>query len=95
MSKKRNPLLQRYKEAKRQYLDALLIFKVGDFYELFFADAEEAAQTLNLALSWRHEAGRESVPMCGFPYYALESKLEQLRAINRAFVVFDPAYTPQ
>ncbi|MFL5285341.1 MAG: DNA mismatch repair protein MutS [Rhodopila sp.] len=71
--------------AKADHPDALLFFRMGDFYELFFADAEAAASVLDIALSHRGEHNGTPIPMCGVPYHAAESYLARL--IRRGFRV--------
>ncbi len=71
------PMMRQYLSLKRQHPDALLLFRMGDFYELFFEDAEIAARVLGIALTSR-EKGPNAVPMAGFPYHALESQLRRL-----------------
>jgi DNA mismatch repair protein MutS len=68
------PMMQQYQEAKRQHPGTLLLFRMGDFYELFYDDAEVAARLLQLTLTSRDK----HVPMAGFPHHALESYLHQL-----------------
>jgi DNA mismatch repair protein MutS len=65
--------------------DALLFFRMGDFYEMFFGDAEAAAAALDIALTHRGEHGGEPIPMCGVPVHAAESYLARL--IRRGFRV--------
>ena len=69
--------------AKADHPDALLFFRMGDFYELFFADAEAAAATLDIALSHRGEHAGTPIPMCGVPHHAAEVYLARL--IRRGF----------
>jgi DNA mismatch repair protein MutS len=71
--------------AKADHPDALLFFRMGDFYELFFADAEAAAAALDIALSHRGEHGGVPIPMCGVPHHASEVYLARL--IRRGFRV--------
>ena len=80
------PMMQQYEEAKRACPDALLLFRMGDFYELFHDDAKTAARVLNLALTSR-EKGAGAIPMAGFPHHQLESYLGKLiNAGHRAAV---------
>jgi DNA mismatch repair protein MutS len=72
-----SPMMQQYQEAKAACPDALLLFRMGDFYELFHDDAKTAARVLNLALTSR-DKGENPVPMAGFPYHQLESYLGKL-----------------
>jgi DNA mismatch repair protein MutS len=71
--------------AKAEHPDALLFFRMGDFYELFFADAEAAAAALDIALSHRGEHAGTPIPMCGVPHHASETYLARL--IRRGFRV--------
>lgn len=72
------PMMRQYREIKSKLHDTLLMFRLGDFYELFFEDAVIASQALDITLTGRDagEAGR--VPMCGVPHHALEGYLERL-----------------
>jgi DNA mismatch repair protein MutS len=71
--------------AKAEHPDALVFFRMGDFYELFFADAEAAAAALDIALTHRGEHAGTPIPMCGVPYHAAEAYLARL--IRRGFRV--------
>ena len=71
------PMMQQYVEAKRACPDALLLFRMGDFYEMFNDDAKTAAQVLNLALTSR-DKGPDAVPMAGFPHHQLDSYLGKI-----------------
>lgn len=74
-----SPMMQQYHEAKRAAGDALLLFRMGDFYELFFDDAKAAARSLGIALTSR-DKGEDPVPMAGFPYHQLDAYLAKLIA---------------
>jgi DNA mismatch repair protein MutS len=71
------PMMKQYMDAKRACPDALLLFRMGDFYEMFYEDAKTAARVLNLALTSR-EKGENGIPMAGFPHHQLESYLGKL-----------------
>lgn len=79
------PAMAQWFTAKADYPDALLFFRMGDFYELFFADAEAAAAVLDIALSHRGEHAGVPIPMCGVPHHASEVYLARL--IRRGFRV--------
>jgi DNA mismatch repair protein MutS len=79
------PAMAQWFAAKAEYPDALLFFRMGDFYELFFADAEAAAAALDIALTHRGEHAGVPISMCGVPHHAAESYL--LRLIRRGFRV--------
>jgi len=79
LSKKITPALKQYLEFKEKYKDAILMFRMGDFYEMFFEDAEIASRELEIALTSRSFGkGGERAPMCGIPHHALESYLPKL-----------------
>jgi DNA mismatch repair protein MutS len=73
------PMMQQYRQAKAASGDALLLFRMGDFYELFFEDAKTAARELGLALTSR-DKGENPVPMAGFPHHQLEQYLAKIVA---------------
>jgi DNA mismatch repair protein MutS len=79
------PAMAQWFAAKEAHPDALLFFRMGDFYELFFADAEAAAAALDIALTQRGEHNGTPVPMCGVPQHAAEAYLARL--IRRGFRV--------
>ncbi|MFL6415273.1 MAG: DNA mismatch repair protein MutS [Bryobacteraceae bacterium] len=79
------PLMRQYVAAKRQAPNALLLFRLGDFYELFFDDAVVAARELEITLTSRNKERGDRVPMCGVPYHAAEGYISRL--IQRGFRV--------
>lgn len=72
------PMMAQYLEIKEQYPDCLLFYRMGDFYELFFEDAEQAAAALDIALTKRGKHGGEDIPMAGVPVHSHESYLQRL-----------------
>ncbi|MFO7295178.1 MAG: DNA mismatch repair protein MutS [Caldicoprobacter sp.] len=72
------PMMQQYLKIKEQYKDALLFFRLGDFYELFFEDAVIASRELEIALTGRDCGLEERAPMCGVPYHSVESYIARL-----------------
>jgi len=72
------PLMRQYSAIKKQHPNALLFFRLGDFYELFYDDAVVAARELQITLTSRHKEKDEAVPMCGVPYHAAEGYLAKL-----------------
>ena len=66
----KTPMMQQYDEAKQACGDALLLFRMGDFYELFHDDARQGAEILGLALTSR-DKGENPIPMAGFPFHQL------------------------
>ena len=89
------PMMAQYLALKAAHADYLLFYRMGDFYELFFADAAKAAEALDIALTKRGKHQGEDIPMCGVPVHAAESYLEKLiRKGHRVAVceqVEDPA----
>lgn len=72
------PMMKQYSEIKSKYLDCLLFYRMGDFYELFFDDAKIGAQILNITLTGRPEGKDGRVPMAGVPFHAVDSYLAKL-----------------
>lgn len=72
------PMMAQYLSVKAEYSDALLFYRMGDFYELFFDDAIQAAKALDIALTSRGEHLGEPIPMCGVPFHAYENYLAKL-----------------
>src|SRR5512147_1332155 len=72
------PIRKQYLEIKRQYPDAILFFRLGDFYETFDQDAETASRELDIVLTSRNVAKGSRVPMAGIPYHAVENYLARL-----------------
>jgi DNA mismatch repair protein MutS len=75
---KQTPMLQQYLELKRQVEDAVLLYRLGDFYELFFEDAERAAPILGIVLTHRRHNDQVTSPMCGIPHHAVTSYVGKL-----------------
>ncbi len=72
------PMIQQYLTIKADYPDAFLFFRLGDFYEMFFEDAEKAAQILEITLTSREGGGATRIPMCGVPYHSADSYIHKL-----------------
>ncbi len=79
------PMMAQYLEIKAQYPDALLFYRMGDFYEMFFDDAIAAAETLNIALTKRGKHEGSDIPMCGVPHHSAEGYF--LTLIRKGFRV--------
>jgi DNA mismatch repair protein MutS len=88
------PMMQQYHDAKAACGDALLLFRMGDFYELFFDDARAASRVLGLTLTSR-DKGENPVPMAGFPYHQLESYLAKLIAAGFRAAVCEQVEDPK
>ncbi len=70
---KYTPMMQQYLTIKENYQDAFVFFRLGDFYELFFEDAQLASKELEIALTGREAGAEERVPMCGVPHHSAEN----------------------
>jgi DNA mismatch repair protein MutS len=78
MTEPSTPLMRQYAAIKKQHPHALLFFRLGDFYELFFEDAVVAARELQITLTSRNKEKDHAIPMCGVPYHAAENYLSKL-----------------
>ncbi len=78
MTEPSTPLMRQYAAIKKQHPNALLFFRLGDFYELFFDDAVVAARELQITLTSRNKEKDQAIPMCGVPYHAAENYLSKL-----------------
>src|SRR5438876_495255 len=85
MTEPSTPLMRQYAAIKKEHPSALLFFRLGDFYELFFDDAKVAARELQITLTSRNKEKGVAVPMCGVPYHAAESYISKL--IRKGFKV--------
>ena len=72
------PMMTQYLGLKADYPDTLLFYRMGDFYEMFFADAEKAARLLDITLTHRGQSGGQPIPMAGVPFHAVEGYLAKL-----------------
>ncbi|MDB5085696.1 MAG: mismatch repair protein MutS, partial [Bacilli bacterium] len=72
------PMIRQYLTIKEQAGDALLFFRLGDFYEMFFDDAKLASKLLEITLTGREGGGEERIPMCGVPYHSAEIYIQRL-----------------
>ncbi len=79
------PVMRQFLEVKAQHPDAIVMFRMGDFYELFFEDAVTVAPVLDIALTSRDKGAEDAVPMCGVPYHAIGGYLRTL--VERGFKV--------
>ena len=78
MTEPSTPLMRQYAAIKKQHPTALLFFRLGDFYELFFEDAVVAARELQITLTSRNKEKDHAIPMCGVPYHSAEGYLSKL-----------------
>src|SRR5580658_912797 len=76
--KSHTPVMRQFFAAKAAHKDALLFFRMGDFYELFYDDAVVAAKALDLTLTSRNKGAEDEIPMAGVPYHAASGYLQRL-----------------
>ncbi|TVP86772.1 MAG: DNA mismatch repair protein MutS, partial [Thioalkalivibrio sp.] len=72
------PMMQQYLRIKAEYPDTLLLYRMGDFYELFYEDAQRAAELLDITLTRRGESAGQPIPMAGIPAHTMETYLARL-----------------
>ncbi len=84
------PMMRQYRKIKSRYSDAVLFFRLGDFYEMFEKDAKEVSRILNLTLTARH-----GVPMCGIPYHASKNYIPRLLKAGKKIAVCEQISLPE
>ena len=89
------PMMAQFLEVKAQYTDSLLFYRMGDFYELFFKDAEIAATELGIALTKRGKLNDVDIPMCGVPAHSSQTYLSRLIALGYKVAVAEQLETQQ
>jgi DNA mismatch repair protein MutS len=90
-----SPMLAQYQAIKREHADVILLFRLGDFYEMFGADAELAAGILNLTLTSREVGKGRRLPMCGVPYHAVERYVARLLAAGHKAAICEQVEDPK
>jgi DNA mismatch repair protein MutS len=88
------PVMKQYTDIKKRYPDALILFRLGDFYEMFGDDAVEAAPILNIALTTRDRNKTNPLPMCGVPYHAIDAYLKKLVDAGKKVAVCEQMENP-
>ncbi len=88
-------MMQQYLDIKFANLDCLLLFRMGDFYEMFFEDAIISSQVLSIALTKRGKNGDTEIAMCGVPYHSLDTYLNKLIEANFKIAICDQLETPE
>src|ERR1035441_1189659 len=89
------PLMRQYNSIKQQAPNALLMFRLGDFYELFFDDAVTAARELEITLTSRNKEKGAAIPMCGVPYPAAEGYIARLIQKGHRVAICDRSEDPR
>lgn len=91
---KLTPMMAQYKAIKANHQDAILMFRMGDFYEMFFEDALEASKILQIALTSRNKNSEDKAPMCGIPYHAVDNYLVKLTRAGKKVAICDQMTEP-
>lgn len=89
------PMMQQYLRIKERYRDTILFFRLGDFYEMFFEDAETASRILDIALTSRNKNEDTTVPLCGVPYHAAEPYIRKLLDAGHKVAVCEQVEDPK
>ena len=94
MKNQLSPMMQNYLQTKEQYKDCILLYRLGDFYEMFFEDAEVASRILDLTLTGRNCGLAERAPMCGVPYHAVDVYVAKLIAAGKKVAICEQLTQP-
>lgn len=89
------PMIRQYLETKEKYKDAILFFRLGDFYEMFFDDAEKVSKILNLTLTSRNKNAGDSVPFCGVPHHSAQTYINRLIAMGHKVALCEQMEDPK
>lgn len=89
------PLMRQYREIKHRYPHAILFFRVGDFYEMFFEDAETASRLLSIALTSRDKQSPQPIPLCGVPYHAATGYIAKLLKAGKTIALCEQVEDPK
>lgn len=89
------PMMRQYWDIKSQHADAILFYRLGDFYEMFYEDAVEASQILDLTLTTRNKNQPNPIPLCGIPYHAADTYLAKLIAKGKKVVICEQVEDPK
>jgi len=88
------PLMRQYFSIKAEFPDTILLFRMGDFYEVFFDDARKVAKLLDITLTTRGESGGAPIPMAGVPYHALDNYLGRLVRLGESAAICEQVSEP-
>lgn len=88
------PMMQQYLGIKADYPDTLVLYRMGDFYEVFYGDAELASRLLDITLTQRGKSGGEPIPMAGVPYHSVDQYLAKLVKLGRSVAIAEQIGDP-
>ena len=89
-----SPMMQHYLQVKESYKDCIVFYRLGDFYEMFFDDAKEVSQLLDLTLTGRDCGMDERAPMCGVPFHAADTYIAKLVSLGKKVAVCEQLTEP-
>ena len=89
------PMMKQYFKIKEEYSDCILMYRLGDFYEMFFDDAKEASQILEITLTGRDCGQEERAPMCGVPFHAVDSYIAKLVENGKKVAICEQTEQPR
>jgi DNA mismatch repair protein MutS len=92
---KLTPMLAQYLRLKEQHRDAVLMFRLGDFYEMFFEDAERASAILDITLTARNKHDPNPIPLCGVPFHAVDGYIQKLLAAGLKVAICEQVEDPR
>ncbi len=92
---KLTPMMEQYYDIKKQYKDVILMFRMGDFYEVFFEDAIETSKLLNISLTHRGKLGDHKIPMAGIPHHAAISYVDRLTEQGKKVAICEQIEDPK
>ncbi|MCR5734412.1 MAG: DNA mismatch repair protein MutS, partial [Lachnospiraceae bacterium] len=90
-----SPMMKKYLETKEEYSDCILLYRLGDFYELFFDDAITASRELELTLTGKNCGLPERAPMCGVPFHSVETYINRLISNGHKVAICDQVEDPK
>jgi len=92
---KLSPMMTHFKKLKKDYPDTIILYRLGDFYEMFFNDAILASEILGLTLTGRECGLEKRAPMCGVPYHAVEGYIAKLIKAGQKVAICEQLTAPQ
>lgn len=95
MAEKYSPMIEQYLKVKEQYPDTIVFYRIGDFYEMFFDDAQLASKELDLVLTGKNAGVPERIPMCGVPHHAVSSYVQRLVARGYKVAIVEQMEDPK
>src|ERR1700722_14746736 len=88
------PMIKQYRDIKARHKDAILFFRLGDFYEMFFEDAAQASSILDLVLTSRGSDASGKIPMCGVPYHSSDNYIAKLIKAGKKVAICEQIEAP-